>query len=294
MKKLIPSTVLLLVLFSCASLPKAEQDAYDKLRESILNNDFSAMDRVFTGTDKDVVRRIINRKDPQGNTLLLLAASSARVTMVEAFLKNGANPDIAGQNKQTPLHIAAANQYTGVVDLLLRYKANKNLKDGKGKTPLDYAFEAKNSALVQALNGGASPSSGGGAMPADASPASPAPEPDRNASGDIQSQFLAAVEQNNVDAVRRLMAGGKVDMYRDVPGAGSRSPMPILLWAIDTRRSDSIIEEIINYYIEPLDEIVDRDGRNAWFYAALRNNKRVQNLLEKKGISTTNAANTQW
>jgi hypothetical protein len=70
--------------------------------------------------------------------------------------------------------------------------------------------------------------------------------------------------------------------------------MPILLWAIDTNRSLSIIAELIEHYTDPLDDIVDRDGNNAWYYATLRRNTAVQRLLQQKGITTTNAENTQW
>jgi hypothetical protein len=108
-----------------------------------------------------------------------------------------------------------------------------------------------------------------------------------------QSAFFDAIEANNVDEVRRLMDSGQVDMYMDVPGAGSTRPMPILLWAINTNRSLTIITEIVDYYTEPLDELVDREGRNAWYYATLRKNAAVQKLLQQKGITTDNAANTQ-
>jgi hypothetical protein len=111
---------------------------------------------------------------------------------------------------------------------------------------------------------------------------------------EIQEKFLDAIQNNDIDAVRQLLRTGKVDMYRDVPGSGSRRPMPILLWAINANRSLSIITELVDYYTEPLDDIVDRDGNNAWYYATLRKNTSVQNLLRQKGIRTTNAENTQW
>jgi ankyrin repeat protein len=288
MKKTALFLLPLVFLFSCASLPKGEQDAYDKLRGAIIANDFPAMERIFAGTDAGVVRRIINKKDRDGNTPLHLAVASARTAMTEALLKNGADPNIANKNRQTPLHIAAQGQYQGIADLLLKYRANKNLRDAQGKTPLDYAFETKNTELVMTLNssGPAAQKAGPDKAPQPASPAA-------SGSPDIQAEFLTAIERDDVDSVRTLIATGKVDMDRAVPGAGSRRAMPILLWAIDTNRSFSIITELVEYYTDPLDEIVDRDGRNAWYYATLRNNARVQSLLRQKGIDTANAANTQ-
>jgi ankyrin repeat protein len=110
---------------------------------------------------------------------------------------------------------------------------------------------------------------------------------------EIQTKFLDAIQRNDVDSVRQFLRTGRIDMYRDVPGAGSRRPMPILLWAINENRSLSIITELVEYYTDPLDNIIDRDGNNAWYYATLRKNSAVQNLLRQKGIRTTNAENTQ-
>ena len=40
----------------------------------------------------------------------------------------------------TPLHIAVENQHEEVVDVLLKKKANVNLRNAKGEKPSDIAF----------------------------------------------------------------------------------------------------------------------------------------------------------
>jgi len=68
---------------------------------------------------------------------LLFEASS--IFVMEELLKAGANPNITNKNKITPLMSCANCNCIGCVDLLLKYKADKNLKDNNGNTALDYA-----------------------------------------------------------------------------------------------------------------------------------------------------------
>jgi hypothetical protein len=82
-------------------------------------------------------------------------------------------------------------------------------------------------------------------------------------------------------------------MYMDIPGQGSQPAMPVLLWAINTNKSRSILVELIDYYTEDLEELVDRKGNTAFYYAKLRKNTAAQNLLRDKGLAIENAANTK-
>ena len=74
-----------------------------------------------------------------GYSALMMAASFGSYEVLESLLKHGAN---VKQTRKvdgiTALMLAAFNGQTQKVKLLLDYKADKNIKDKKGATALDY------------------------------------------------------------------------------------------------------------------------------------------------------------
>jgi len=54
-------------------------------------------------------------------------------------LKNGVNVNIVDKNSWTPLHSAARNGHAGIIQLLIKYKANINAIDKTGRTAADQA-----------------------------------------------------------------------------------------------------------------------------------------------------------
>ena len=52
------------------------------------------------------------------------------------LLEKGALPDIPGVDNRTPLHEAVINNRCKEAALLLRYDANRNVFDHRGKKPL--------------------------------------------------------------------------------------------------------------------------------------------------------------
>lgn len=75
----------------------------------------------------------VNFRDIAGFTPLIIAARKNYLQIVEALLKAGARPDIADDYGQTPLMFT---RDAGVIALLIRYKANVNIQDKRGMTPL--------------------------------------------------------------------------------------------------------------------------------------------------------------
>ena len=54
-------------------------------------------------------------------------------------------------NQSTALHCSAEDGNAGIVALLLKANANPNLKDSKGKTPLDYAIWNNHMDIIKLL-----------------------------------------------------------------------------------------------------------------------------------------------
>jgi uncharacterized protein len=71
---------------------------------------------------------------------------------VRDLIKN--DPDLVFSRDEdgfTPLHLAAANGYKGIVEFLLTTKAEVNSKDNTGSTPLHQAAAGKHSDIVEML-----------------------------------------------------------------------------------------------------------------------------------------------
>ena len=69
------------------------------------------------------------------------AASKNRIEIVKLLLEHKAQPNVANNIKQTPLHRAAVQGYTAVVRMLLEAKCRVNPKDSEGNTPMHLACE---------------------------------------------------------------------------------------------------------------------------------------------------------
>jgi ankyrin repeat protein len=93
--------------------------------------------------------------EPVTPLLWLLRQESASTkcrTLVTALLKAGANPNFRSPAlNKTPLILAAQHQNLNVVTELLAFEAEFSTEDSSGRTPLSYAAEAGDFAIMQAL-----------------------------------------------------------------------------------------------------------------------------------------------
>ena len=93
------------------------------------------------------------------NNLLFKACEEGQVETVRELLKQGANPNIHGEEKfqRAPLHISTNSEIT---QLLISYGADVNITDCNGNTPLHSASTCKMinlEKMTQLLNQGANP-----------------------------------------------------------------------------------------------------------------------------------------
>lgn len=84
--------------------------------------------------------------DGEGKTYLHLAAKYIREDsfnnreIFKILIDNTANLDATNDSGESALHVAARYKNAFVVNLLLSYGANKNLKDQQGNTPMDHCI----------------------------------------------------------------------------------------------------------------------------------------------------------
>ena len=94
----------------------------------------------------------VNAKNKGGYTALHLAAKRGQAAAAAALLEAKADIGLASKSGKTALHYVA--YYNGNLDLakaLLDAEAAVNAKDGKNKTPLDYALSKKRTELAELL-----------------------------------------------------------------------------------------------------------------------------------------------
>lgn len=92
----------------------------------------------------------INYNSPNG-TALAAAAVKGNTALVKMLLENKANPDLADAIGMTPLLYSSQFENKEIILLLLKYKADKKLVNGEGKTAMDYAVFNKNQEIIDLL-----------------------------------------------------------------------------------------------------------------------------------------------
>ena len=90
----------------------------------------------------------INIKSDMG-TALMAATYKGDEQMVALLLQHNANPNIFDDKGTSALHLACTFNKPNIIKLLLAHKAVKNSKDAQGKTPLDYAISNNNIEIIK-------------------------------------------------------------------------------------------------------------------------------------------------
>ncbi len=79
----------------------------------------------------------LNQTNDKGYTALHMAVLCGREEVVELLLKAGASPNTVEKlAKRTPLYDAVRLGYQGIVSILLNHKADSNIPDIRGDTPI--------------------------------------------------------------------------------------------------------------------------------------------------------------
>ncbi|ROH89947.1 ankyrin repeat domain-containing protein [Chryseobacterium cucumeris] len=92
----------------------------------------------------------VNYKSREGTALAGLAIKYNK-DLVEHLLKKKADPNIADETGYTPLFWAVKSGNKDLVEQLLKYKADKTKKDSMGMTPFEYALQTNNKEIINLL-----------------------------------------------------------------------------------------------------------------------------------------------
>jgi len=166
--------VLLILLFVSNLELIAQKDGFELIRA----NDLIGLKNLINENDT-----IINQKNKEGFTLLILASYKGKNEIVDFLLKNGAevnaisemgtalmaavvinnteiikrlidagaDVNLSDNAQRTALHLAVQFRNKSSVELLLFYNADKTKIDSKGKTAFEYAVFSGNNEIINLL-----------------------------------------------------------------------------------------------------------------------------------------------
>lgn len=84
-------------------------------------------------------------------TALAATVMSEKIELANELLKNKANPNIVDSNGVSPLMLAIQFQKTEFIELLIKYGASKSVTDKSGKSVFEYAVFSKNEQIINQL-----------------------------------------------------------------------------------------------------------------------------------------------
>lgn len=101
---------------------------------------------------------IVDTKDGEGNTGLIIAINRSDETWTGFLLNKGADPNVGGKGGDTPLISAARVGFTQAVQWLLGVGAKVDVANRMGETPLIIAVQQRELPVVRLLlDAGANP-----------------------------------------------------------------------------------------------------------------------------------------
>ncbi|KAF6027626.1 MIB1 [Bugula neritina] len=121
-----------------ADVTITNNNGFNAIHHAALRGNPSAMRTILT---KCTRKWVVNEKKDDGYTALHLASLNNHVEVADLLVKVGeANVNVQNINLQTPLHLAVERLHTQIVRLLVKKKANLNIADKDGDTPLHEAL----------------------------------------------------------------------------------------------------------------------------------------------------------
>lgn len=109
-------------------------------------------DKKFMLNEDEIDKLDLNKKDTDGQVILMTACKLNHLKLVEVLINKGADVNAKDKIGGTPLIIAAMNNHIEIVELLITAGANVNAKTNKdGETVLMTAVYTGNKKLIELL-----------------------------------------------------------------------------------------------------------------------------------------------
>ncbi|XP_071944828.1 uncharacterized protein [Antedon mediterranea] len=125
----------------CHDEEEENKEVKRRLFDMLKNEDTENFKRVFSSAVKSnsqAQHSLVNSTDDSGNSLLLLAVEINQLDLCRFLLLNGASSNVGNQELQLyPLHYASAPEVDlAILELLVKYGANPNVANELFETPL--------------------------------------------------------------------------------------------------------------------------------------------------------------
>jgi len=131
---------------------------------------------IYAGTD-------IDQSDEFGNIPLLLAVEKGHIGVLELLIKHEANLEVSDPDGFTPLIMSAELNHPELLQILLEAGADIEAEDKAERTALDWAIIMQSTEVETILRENDAPSG-------------------------AEKSFIAAIQTNNIDAVKALLENG--------------------------------------------------------------------------------------
>lgn len=94
---------------------------------------------------------IVNAKGADGSGALHIVARRSDATYLRFLLQKGANPNLQDAGGNTAAMVAIENGFIDAIPILKTYRADMNVANSRGETPLIRAVQNRNLAAVRVL-----------------------------------------------------------------------------------------------------------------------------------------------
>lgn len=243
-----------------------------------------ALTMALKSGDKETVKSLLeeNKKLMEirvdGLTPLHLAARNGQTEIVEALLAHGA--DIGAMEKtldgMMPIHEASAGGHKEVVDLLLKKGANVNQMDRSGKTPLDWALSKGRQDMAALLREKGGTSNVTSTRPVGIAALFRASTDEiARLNALTQDVLAAAVMTNNVEEIKKVLDGNPLLVNIKIEG---RSPLHLACSLGKIEVAAELIARGAN-----IELVSDTEGTTPLQEAASKGYKDLAEMLLKKG-----------
>lgn len=93
----------------------------------------------------------IEEVDEEKNTILHYSVEKGAYDFVDALVYNGADPNIKNKYGETPVHIAARNDFDDIMELLLEFGGDVTIKNNHQRSALNLATTLKSKKVLRVI-----------------------------------------------------------------------------------------------------------------------------------------------